>query len=76
MLLEHLLELLYIMKYCIVCSDEISSARYGLGYKTCLCCGDKIAKARKHCIVPLAKSNYQPVTNPNTLKQLNKYAAV
>jgi hypothetical protein len=62
------------MKYCILCSDEINPARYGLGYKLCLNCGDKRAKEVKHCIVPLAKSNYQPVTNSETLKQLNKYA--
>jgi hypothetical protein len=41
---------------------------------TCLVCGEKQARAFKHCIVPMAKSNYQPITDLNTLKQLNKYA--
>jgi hypothetical protein len=41
---------------------------------TCLVCGEKQARTFKHCIVPMAKSNYQPITDLNTLKQLNKYA--
>ncbi len=62
------------MFYCVHCSDDVAPQRWRLGYKSCLPCGDKVAKEFKHCIVPLAKSNYQPVTDLNILKQLNKYA--
>lgn len=62
------------MFFCINCSDDVQPKRWHLGYKTCLACGDKLAKQFKHCIVPLAKSNYQPVTDLQVLKQLNKYA--
>lgn len=62
-------------KYCIVCSDDVNPRRWALGFKTCLACGERSAREVKQCIVPLAKSNYQPVRDPNVLKQLNKYAA-
>jgi hypothetical protein len=62
------------MYYCVCCGDSVQTARWRLGFHTCLVCGEKRAKEYKHCIVPLAKSNYQPVTDLNTLKQLNKYA--
>ena len=62
------------MYFCVCCSDDVNPRRWRLGYHTCLRCGDKQARDFKHCIVPLAKSNYQPVTDLNTLKQLNKYA--
>lgn len=61
-------------KYCVNCGEPVVAARWNLGYHFCLPCGDKHARAYKHCIVPLAKSNYQPVTDLNTLKMLNKYA--
>ena len=41
---------------------------------TCIECGDRIAKERRHCIVPMAKSNYVVVTDKQLLKGLNKYA--
>lgn len=62
------------MYYCVKCSDEVPAARWKLGRHTCLSCGEKAARSFKHCIVPLAKSNYQPVTDSSMLKQLNKYA--
>ena len=62
------------MYYCVCCSNDVNPARWRLGFHTCLQCGEKQARDFKHCIVPLAKSNYQPVTDLNTLKQLNKYA--
>jgi hypothetical protein len=62
------------MYYCVCCSADVLPARWRLGLHTCLQCGEKQAREYKHCIVPLAKSNYQPVTDINTLKQLNKYA--
>jgi ribosomal protein L37AE/L43A len=60
--------------YCVNCAEPVIQARWRLGFHTCLPCGEKQARAFKHCIVPMAKSNYQPVTDLNTLKQLNKYA--
>ena len=60
--------------YCVNCSNEVNPKRWFLGYKTCISCGETLARSFKHCIVPLAKSNYQPITDLNTLKQLNKYA--
>lgn len=61
-------------KYCITCSDDVNPRRWALGFHTCLACGEALAKTVKQCIVPLAKSNYVPVRDPNMLKQLNKYA--
>jgi len=62
--------------YCvnINCMEDVNPLRWQLGRHTCLVCGEKAAKAVKHCIVPLAKSNYQPITDLSLLKQLNKYA--
>jgi predicted nucleic acid-binding Zn-ribbon protein len=62
------------MYYCVRCGDVVSAARWQLGRKTCLDCGERQARKIKHCIVPLAKSNYQPITDLSILKQLNKYA--
>jgi hypothetical protein len=62
------------MFYCVCCSNDVLPARWRLGFHTCLPCGEKQARERKHTIVPLAKSNYQPVTDLTLLKQLNKYA--
>ena len=43
------------MKLC-ECEEEISDARYKLGYKTCIDCGEKLAKKeierKKNCIAP------------------------
>jgi hypothetical protein len=39
-------------------------------------CGEKVARQRRHCAVPMSKSNYVLVTDPTMLKQLNKYATV
>jgi len=61
-------------KHCVCCGQPVAKARWALGFHLCLECGELRARAHKHCIVPLAKSNYQPVTDLQTLKQLNKYA--
>lgn len=62
------------MYFCVKCSEDVAPARWRLNIHLCLPCGEKLARSFKHCIVPLAKSNYQPVTDLSTLKQLNKYA--
>ena len=61
-------------KHCVSCGKGVASARWALGFHFCLDCGEARARAFKHCIVPLAKSNYQPITNLDVLKQLNKYS--
>jgi ribosomal protein L37AE/L43A len=61
-------------KHCVSCGRQVASARWALGFHFCLDCGEARARAFKHCIVPLAKSNYQPITNLEVLKQLNKYS--
>lgn len=62
------------MYFCVKCSGDVPAPRWRLGYHTCTQCGEAEARAYKHCIVPIAKSNYQPITDLNTLKMLNKYA--
>ena len=59
------------MRICIKCGEGVADARVALGYDTCLPCGEVYARKRKHTIVPMNKSNYIVVTNPDTLKQLN-----
>jgi ribosomal protein L37AE/L43A len=58
-------------KQCVECAADYSYARYKLGYNTCLHCGEQAARQRKHCIVPMHKSNYVPVTNLDDLKGIN-----
>lgn len=45
--------------------------RWQLGKTTCMPCGQKQALEVNHCVVPLDKSSYMLVTDPQTLKQLN-----
>lgn len=59
------------MRICIKCGESVHDARVALGYDLCLPCGEIYARKRKHTIVPMNKSNYIVVTNPDTLKQLN-----
>lgn len=56
---------------CVVCNSQYNRARLDLGYVTCLSCGEKDAKRVKHCVVPMHKSNYIPVTDPKLLIQIN-----
>lgn len=60
--------------HCVNCSEPVNKLRWGLGYKTCLDCGEAIARSIKHCIVPLHKSNYQPIRDLNLLKGINSKA--
>lgn len=53
------------------CGDDISSARYNLGYNTCLPCGERQARKVNHCVVPMNKSNYVVITNRAELAWLN-----
>lgn len=57
---------------CPTCyAERVPLARRALGYYTCLTCGEKAASKVRHCAVPLAKSNYFYVSDPELLKQLN-----
>ncbi len=57
---------------CIVCCDEqVSPARFNLGYPTCLKCGQVTAGKRKFTIVPMHKSNYVVISNKRELKGIN-----
>lgn len=59
------------MANCISCGETFPPRRQALGYNTCLECGDFAARAVKFTVVPMAKSNYVVVSNPNELKMLN-----
>lgn len=56
---------------CILCNAIVHPLRSKLGIDTCIHCGDKQAKQRKHCIVPMHKSNYIVVTNHDDLVRIN-----
>lgn len=56
---------------CCSCGDTFSAARRNAGYHLCMPCGEQQARQRKHCIVPMHKSNYVAVTNLDDLKGIN-----
>jgi ribosomal protein L37AE/L43A len=58
---------------CSKCGNDIAIARYNLGYKLCPECGEQAARKLRGgwCVVPMHKSNYMLVTDPEVLKQLN-----
>lgn len=57
--------------HCLECGEDINEKRARLGYTTCLSCGEKIASQKKHCVVPMNKSNYMLVMDRTILTQLN-----
>jgi hypothetical protein len=58
-------------KYSCGCGQPIPTRRWNLGYKLCMECGEAHARTVKHCIVPLHKSNYIPITSLQDLRELN-----
>ena len=56
---------------CTTCGGDVHHKRIELGITTCLTCGERQAKERKHCIVPMHKSNYIVVTNHDDLVRIN-----
>ena len=56
---------------CKTCGEPVSPKRWSLGYRLCLSCGERQARQRKHCIVPMHKSNYTVVYNPADLIGFN-----
>jgi hypothetical protein len=59
------------MMDCKTCGEPVSPKRWSLGYRLCLPCGERQARQRKHCIVPMHKSNYTVVSNPADLIGFN-----
>jgi len=60
----------YQRRYC-ACGNVIMEGRSKLGYNVCLECGEIRARKYQHCIVPMHKSNYVPITNRNDLIGIN-----
>jgi ribosomal protein L37AE/L43A len=56
---------------CKHCGDDYNPQRKKLGWLTCLTCGEQTARLVKHCVVPMHKSNYVPITNMTDLKGIN-----
>jgi len=57
--------------HCKLCGDSYDERRFRLGIVLCMECGDEVAKGRKFTVVPMNKSNYQPITDLTILRQLN-----
>ena len=56
---------------CTSCGGNVHQKRIDLGITICMQCGEKLAKQRKHCIVPMHKSNYIVVTDRDDLVRIN-----
>jgi len=56
---------------CVDCGSDYNIRRRHLGWMTCLDCGEHNSRQHKHTIVPMHKSNYQPITDLNLLKGIN-----
>jgi hypothetical protein len=63
---------------CTLCGDDISPARYKLGYRTCMMCGEEAARAIRAawCVAPLHKSNYMLITDRRDLAGLNNKGGI
>lgn len=60
------------MRTCVECGEVINPKRAELGYRTCIDCAEAMgASAPARCLVPLNKSAYTLITNPEELKMLN-----
>jgi hypothetical protein len=63
---------------CTLCGDDISPARYKLGYRTCMMCGEEAARAIRAawCVAPMHKSNYMLITDRRDLAGLNNKGGI
>jgi hypothetical protein len=63
------------MAICIRCGEFFPDARKGLGFDKCIPCNTQYAQARgeqiKRQSAPMNKSNYQYISSPDYLRQLN-----
>lgn len=58
--------------WCTSCAmEEVDPRRVAIGYTICLTCGEAKAQQRKHCVVPMHKSNYTVITNREDLVAIN-----
>lgn len=58
--------------WCTSCAmEQVDPRRVALGYTVCLTCGEQVARERKHCVVPMHKSNYMVVTDRSDLVAIN-----
>lgn len=59
--------------FCRHCGDDVSEARWELGYRLCLFCGEDAAKVQRAgwTVAPMHKSNYVLLTKREDLKGLN-----
>ena len=58
--------------HCSLCGSEIEPPARGCITSLCVSCGEKHAKEKKHCIVPMHKSNYVVVTDKDVLTGVNQ----
>lgn len=58
---------------CKSCGEPFSHKRRAAGYILCMPCGEKqaMALAKSHCVVPMHKSNYMYISDPELLKGIN-----
>lgn len=54
------------------CQLPVNPLRWTKISRLCMQCGEVRARAQTHCVVPLAKGAYQPITDITLLKGLNK----
>lgn len=57
--------------HCTKCGEPVPPGRVSLGYTICMPCGERGARTKRHCIVPMHKGNYVPVTNREDLRGIN-----
>jgi len=58
--------------HCSLCGSEIEPPERGSITSLCVSCGEKQAREKKHCIVPMHKSNYVVVCDRELLTGVNQ----
>jgi len=58
--------------HCSLCGSEIEPPERGSITSLCMSCGEQESAKKKHCIVPMHKSNYVVVTDQNLLTGVNQ----
>jgi PHP family Zn ribbon phosphoesterase len=62
----------YHLPICTHCyAVRVEPSRRNMPRPTCMPCGEKMAKAVKRTVVPMHKSNYMLITNPDDLVGIN-----
>jgi hypothetical protein len=61
-----------IEKLCTTCyAVRVPHERSRAGFVTCLRCGEQAARKVRHTIVPMHKSNYVVVSDPDDVRGIN-----